>query len=284
MFNGKELDEETGLVYYGARYYNPRESVWLSIDPLWEQVGAQRSPYEYTYSNPVNYTDPTGMSPDDVYLDTYGNYLGEDGATTNNVRVIDRYDYEDIDEENGGTTSAEATKQLQSKSSVVSIDKSGIQQSVNDVNNETLKDQTKERQTYLVMKINKSEDIDGVPTATVTAKRGADGVDGFTTISREERRSGISTSGSDIMIGQVHSHNKLQNPSLVNIPGVSPKHDTPAAKRANITVYALDSYTGKNSVPVHRTADGVETKNVGNSTNYNFGSDALNLFVKRKLK
>ncbi|WP_317126985.1 RHS repeat-associated core domain-containing protein [Apibacter raozihei] len=26
--NGKELDEETGLYYYGARYYNPRESVW----------------------------------------------------------------------------------------------------------------------------------------------------------------------------------------------------------------------------------------------------------------
>ena len=34
LFNGKELDEETGLYYYGARYYNPRESVWLSADPL----------------------------------------------------------------------------------------------------------------------------------------------------------------------------------------------------------------------------------------------------------
>ncbi|WP_260210109.1 RHS repeat-associated core domain-containing protein [Apibacter adventoris] len=34
LFNGKELDEETGLYYYGTRYYNPRESVWLSTDPL----------------------------------------------------------------------------------------------------------------------------------------------------------------------------------------------------------------------------------------------------------
>ncbi|WP_128331167.1 hypothetical protein [Apibacter sp. HY039] len=24
------MDEETGLYYYGARYYNPGESVWLS--------------------------------------------------------------------------------------------------------------------------------------------------------------------------------------------------------------------------------------------------------------
>ena len=35
-FNGKELDEETGLYYYGARYYDPRISVWLSVDQLYE--------------------------------------------------------------------------------------------------------------------------------------------------------------------------------------------------------------------------------------------------------
>jgi RHS repeat-associated protein len=29
-----ELDEETGLYYYGARYYDARTSVWLSVDPL----------------------------------------------------------------------------------------------------------------------------------------------------------------------------------------------------------------------------------------------------------
>ncbi|MFV0530056.1 MAG: RHS repeat-associated core domain-containing protein [Flavobacteriales bacterium] len=33
-----ELDEETGLYYYGARYYEPRISLWLSVDPL---VGAK---------------------------------------------------------------------------------------------------------------------------------------------------------------------------------------------------------------------------------------------------
>ncbi|MCV6630442.1 MAG: hypothetical protein OIF50_11370 [Flavobacteriaceae bacterium] len=63
-FNAKELDEETGLYYYGARYYNPKVSLWLSIDPLWEEVGAHRSPYEYTYSNPIMFIDPTGMGPE----------------------------------------------------------------------------------------------------------------------------------------------------------------------------------------------------------------------------
>jgi hypothetical protein len=32
-FTGKELDEETGLYYYGARYLDPRVSRWLSADP-----------------------------------------------------------------------------------------------------------------------------------------------------------------------------------------------------------------------------------------------------------
>ena len=32
-FTGHELDKETGLYYAGARYYEPRWSVWLSVDP-----------------------------------------------------------------------------------------------------------------------------------------------------------------------------------------------------------------------------------------------------------
>jgi RHS repeat-associated protein len=32
-FTGKELDEETGLYYYGARYLDPKTSRWISGDP-----------------------------------------------------------------------------------------------------------------------------------------------------------------------------------------------------------------------------------------------------------
>jgi RHS repeat-associated protein len=34
LFTGKELDEDTGLYYYGARYYDPLTSVWQSPDPI----------------------------------------------------------------------------------------------------------------------------------------------------------------------------------------------------------------------------------------------------------
>ncbi|MEH2875017.1 RHS repeat-associated core domain-containing protein [Segatella copri] len=36
LFNAKEFDEETGLYYYGARYYDSRHSLWISTDPMQE--------------------------------------------------------------------------------------------------------------------------------------------------------------------------------------------------------------------------------------------------------
>ncbi len=62
LFNGKELDEETGLYYYGARYYDPRVSIWLSVDPLAEKYPSL-SPYNYCANNPIKFIDPDGMEP-----------------------------------------------------------------------------------------------------------------------------------------------------------------------------------------------------------------------------
>lgn len=60
-FNAKELDEETGLYYYGARYLDPTSVGWLSVDPLFEKY-AGMSPYNYCAGNPVRYIDPNGES------------------------------------------------------------------------------------------------------------------------------------------------------------------------------------------------------------------------------
>ena len=57
-FNGKEFDEETGLYYYGARYYDPRVSLWISTDIL-EEKNYGNSSYAYTY-NPITFIDPIG--------------------------------------------------------------------------------------------------------------------------------------------------------------------------------------------------------------------------------
>ena len=80
-FTGKEMDEETGLYYYGARYLDPKYSRWLSGDPaLGEYIpaaGADTSKlagmggvyntvnlhlYHYSGNNPVKYMDPDGKA------------------------------------------------------------------------------------------------------------------------------------------------------------------------------------------------------------------------------
>jgi len=61
-FNGKELDQETGYYYYGARYYDPTTTLWLGTDPLkhkYPDIGA----YVYCHGNPVNRIDPDGRRP-----------------------------------------------------------------------------------------------------------------------------------------------------------------------------------------------------------------------------
>ena len=58
-FNGKELDDETGLYYYGARYYDPKLSVWYSTDRYTEKYPFA-SPYNYALNNPMKYVDLHG--------------------------------------------------------------------------------------------------------------------------------------------------------------------------------------------------------------------------------
>ena len=68
-FTGKELDEETGLYYYGARYYDPRTSVWLTTDPADrmkpDETSVALNLYQYGTWNPIRFIDPDGRTEKD---------------------------------------------------------------------------------------------------------------------------------------------------------------------------------------------------------------------------
>jgi RHS repeat-associated protein len=58
-FTDKERDVETGLDYFGARYYMPALARWGSVDPLAEKH-LEWSPYNYVLNNPLGLIDPDG--------------------------------------------------------------------------------------------------------------------------------------------------------------------------------------------------------------------------------
>jgi RHS repeat-associated protein len=57
-YSGKERDDETGLYYYGARYYAPWLGRWISADPARHGDGA--TPYAFVLNNPIKLIDPDG--------------------------------------------------------------------------------------------------------------------------------------------------------------------------------------------------------------------------------
>ena len=58
QFNGQYTDDETGLIYLRARYYDPATGQFITRDPV---ASLTRSPYSYAANNPLTFTDPSGL-------------------------------------------------------------------------------------------------------------------------------------------------------------------------------------------------------------------------------
>jgi len=98
-FTGKELDPETGLYYFGARYYDAVLSKWISADPMLGQYlptgdkekdkklpsGGLFTPinnnlYHYAGLNPVKYVDADGNNFYIKYSSAGGGGYGHEGV------------------------------------------------------------------------------------------------------------------------------------------------------------------------------------------------------------
>jgi len=60
LFTGRQLDEETGIFFYRARYYDSIKGRFLQRDPLGYVDGMNL--YEYVKSRPTRFTDPSGKA------------------------------------------------------------------------------------------------------------------------------------------------------------------------------------------------------------------------------
>ncbi|MDD5492793.1 MAG: RHS repeat-associated core domain-containing protein [bacterium] len=64
-FTSREYDEETGLYYYRARYYDAKIGRFLQEDPFsgYIRIPSTQNHYTYVINNPLNLIDPWGLKP-----------------------------------------------------------------------------------------------------------------------------------------------------------------------------------------------------------------------------
>ncbi|MEL7378398.1 MAG: RHS repeat-associated core domain-containing protein [Bacteroidota bacterium] len=104
LFNGKFTDRETGLIDYGARFYDPGLSIWTTVDPLMEKYPGW-SPYNYTMWNPVMLVDPDGrQSSKNLYhnVDTEG-FFPKQETSIGEVKTFDTFNPEELEFELGAS-------------------------------------------------------------------------------------------------------------------------------------------------------------------------------------
>jgi RHS repeat-associated protein len=88
-FSAKERDSETGLSYFGSRYYSSDLSVWLSVDPMASKYPSL-SPYVYCADNLVKLVDPNGEEIGDKY-NIFGVHIGFDGKADGKVYLYNTW-------------------------------------------------------------------------------------------------------------------------------------------------------------------------------------------------
>ncbi len=71
QFTGKERDTESGLDYFGARYFSGPQGRFSSLDPSLKSANVDRpqtwNRYVYAYNTPLRYVDPDGKWPTAIH-------------------------------------------------------------------------------------------------------------------------------------------------------------------------------------------------------------------------
>jgi RHS repeat-associated protein len=93
-FTSRRQDPETGLVYMGARYYEPVAGRFLSPDPVHFVEGNIHSfnRYAYANNNPYRFKDPSGSYAEEVFgavsLTTSINAFRKEQSATNGLTLL----------------------------------------------------------------------------------------------------------------------------------------------------------------------------------------------------
>jgi len=220
-----------------------------------------------------------------VYGDSYidrvsGNILGTDGATTDNLRVIDIREWNYVIEEKEGTYSNAGIIELHKNSFVIEINEDQIQNEIQKMTEDSVEEGL-ENQIFIVLNVN---------TGKVFALR--DKIEE----GKSKRKIIINTYtvgfnsaprvGEGLMLlAQIHTHPKEDRENKKNVRSVSDS-DISVAKNLGISVFAIDAFSFSNAYKfniytedssafhLHATKDGISNEFVGQTR----GEKGLNTF------
>ncbi|WP_411973587.1 ATP-binding protein [Sphingobacterium sp. Lzh-3] len=88
LYGEKEIQDETGLYDHHARMYDPAIGKWNIPGPLSEYF-SNKSPYNYSSNNPINFSEPTGLEYSDnilIELNKLNLYIDRVQKLSNNSR------------------------------------------------------------------------------------------------------------------------------------------------------------------------------------------------------
>ena len=90
-YTGYQKDDESGLEYAQARYYNTSHGRFTSVDPLTASASIKNpqtfNRYSYVLNSPYKFTDPLGLLPAQKYKSSNGTDFSGDG--TNILNTVD---------------------------------------------------------------------------------------------------------------------------------------------------------------------------------------------------
>ena len=259
LFNAKEFDEETGMYYYGARYYEPRLSLWMSCDPIGERA-YDKSIYNYCSNNPVIRIDPDGKA--DYYSNSNAKYLGSDNdpKTQGVLRLISNEDYVAFTGANANYT------KLAQNSTEIKINNDKIQSDAQKIR-DLSKEHRLENQMYIY--------IDR-QTGEISSVIGQEGTNNRTEIVTYPAPSqGLNfifspeTPRTKILIGQMHGHPDIEIPNHTTLSDMS-ELDRNTAMELQIPIYGIDAMSGSGkqgaSANINRVdPDGTRHLKIGNT-------------------
>ncbi len=243
--------------------------------------------------------------PIDIYIDSQtGHRFSEIKSNTETYRIIHDLDYTDVLEEySSRINSKEAIDQLKTLSKEVEIDDKKIQMMIQKVDTNS---RISEFQMYIVLERNWIDPLN-VPAKitgeedqhTLTHEDGEIKMNLDTLIGKNGNVYYKSPKG-NLVIGQVHGHNKAQKSNFKNLPGTSIT-DRETAAFNGFNIYAIESYKNKpGGQAVINRVDGVgkESLNIGVTIGHsvkggdagtgkgtiNLGKDAIDFYSKNPRK